>query len=113
MAVVVRTDLDLPPGKMAAQVGHAVLSAWRATWKDNPDLAESYADSRQTKLILAAPDEATLWRVKLHAQRLGVAAAAIVDAGRTVLPEPTLTALGLGPMGRTSYNALTRGLELL
>lgn len=113
MAAVFRADLPLPPGKLAAQAGHAFLSAWRLSRASNPRMAESYAESAQTKLVLVAPDEAALRRAAERAAARGVAAVLITDAARTVLAAPALTVLGLGPMSRTDFNALTRGFALL
>jgi peptidyl-tRNA hydrolase len=110
MAAIFRADLPLPPGKLAAQAGHAFLTSWRRAVRS---AAETYADAEQTKVVLVAPDEAALRRIAARATERGVACALITDAGRTVLPEPAVTVLGLGPMTRTDYNSLTRGLELM
>lgn len=113
MVAIFRADLPLPPGKMAAQAGHAFLSAWRLALKDNAENAMSYADAAQVKIVLLAPDLPTLERIQGKAHQRGVPAVLITDAARTVLPEPAVTVLGLGPMSKTDCNALTRGLEML
>ncbi len=110
MVAVFRADLRLPPGKMAAQAGHAFLTAWRQA---EPGLAREYAESAQVKIVLEAPDLVALERIAAKAVRRGVPMALITDAARTVLPEPMVTVLGLGPMTKTDSNALTRGLNLL
>jgi PTH2 family peptidyl-tRNA hydrolase len=106
MAVVFRSDLPLPPGKMAAQAGHAFLGAW----EDTP--RERRPGTVPAKMVLLAADEAELRQIQARARARGVAAVLITDAARTVLPAPAVTALGLGPMERTDYNAITRGLDL-
>ena len=109
MCAIFRVDLPLPAGKMAAQAGHAFLSAWqRAT----PNARLVYDLSAQPKLVLLAPDEAALRRIQGKAKERGVAHALITDAAKTVLPAPAVTVLGLGPMSRADYNSLTRGLRL-
>lgn len=110
MVAIFRADLPLPPGKMAAQAGHAFLTAWR---QSDPTIARLYADAMQVKIVLLAPDLATLERIETKAKQRGVPSALIIDAARTILPEPTVTVLGLGPMTKTDSNALTRGLKLL
>jgi peptidyl-tRNA hydrolase len=75
--------------------------------------AEAYADENQAKVVLLAPDLASLERVAAEARSRGIAHAMITDAARTVLKEPAVTVLGLGPMSKTDCNALTRGLQLL
>lgn len=110
MVAIFRADLPLPPGKMAAQAGHAFLTAWRQA---DPIFAADYAENGQTKIVLLALDLPALLRIKAKANQRGVSAALITDAARTVLSEPTITVLGLGPMSKTDCNALTRGLEMM
>lgn len=105
MAAIFRADLPLPPGKMAAQAGHAFVDAWHASCMG--DIEASHA-----KMVLVAPDEAALRAVMAKATERGVSSALITDAARTVLKKPTVTVLGLGPMCRSDYNAITRGLKL-
>src|SRR5438270_11248662 len=95
MAAIFRADLPLPPGKMAVQAGHAFLSAWIGT---DPKLALDYIEASQTKIVLVAPDLSTLERIAEKARNRKVSFAFITDAARTVLPEPAVTVLGLGPM---------------
>lgn len=113
MVAIFRADLPLPPGKMAAQAGHAFLTAWRMSRANDPHGAEAYADDSQAKIVLLAPDLAALERVAAKAGNRGIAHAMITDAARTVLKEPAVTVLGLGPMSKTDCNALKRGLQLL
>jgi peptidyl-tRNA hydrolase len=98
---------------MAVQVGHAILSVWRVACDIAPDMARQYEDEAQMKIVLLAPNLATLERVQNKAAQRGIPAVLIMDAGRTVLSEPTITVLGLGPMTKTDCNALTRGLEMM
>ena len=65
------------------------------------------------KLALLAPDLDALNQIAERAKRRGVAHALITDAGRTVLPVPTITVLGVCPMSKTDSNAITRGLKML
>lgn len=113
MVAIFRADLDLPPGKLAVQAGHAFLTAWRKAYAADADTALDYADDVQVKIVLLAPDLAALERIAAKAKQRGVPTAMITDAARTVLPEPTVTVLGLGPMSKTDCNALTRGLQML
>jgi PTH2 family peptidyl-tRNA hydrolase len=105
MCAVVRGDLAIPPGKLAAQVGHAFVGAWVSA-------APLGGEWSITKIVLRAESEEALLRVMDVAARRGVPHALVRDQGRTVFATPTVTCLGLGPMGRTDYNAVTRGLSL-
>lgn len=113
MAAIFRADLPLSPGKLAAQAGHAFLTVWREAADKFPERIHSYDDFGQTKLVLLAPDLATLTRIYAKARERNIPAALISDAGRTELEAGTVTVLGLGPMSKTDSNALTRGLSLL
>jgi peptidyl-tRNA hydrolase len=110
MAAIFRADCPLPPGKMAAQSGHAFLTAWIGA--TDREAANLYMANSQAKLVFMAPDLATLLKIGERAMRRGVSAALITDLGRTVLAGPTVTVLGLGPMNRTDFNNLTKKLDL-
>ncbi len=111
MAAIFRADIAIPIGKMLAQAGHAFLSAYIEC--NDETLKNSYIENGQTKIVLEAPNLETLFRIQKKAKDKGVPAVIIKDAGRTVFNEPTFTCLGLGPMDKTSYNNLTRGLDLV
>ncbi len=110
MAAIFRADLPLPPGKMAAQSGHAFLSAWVAC--ADKAMAETYLETGQTKIVLVAPNLEALFKIQKRAKDRGVSFFMVKDAAHTVLPHPDFTVLGLGPMNKTDYNNLTRDLPL-
>lgn len=85
-------------GKLAAQVGHAVLhSVWDAQKRFPSDVA-AYQDSDHAfKIALTVPDQVTLEKFKDAYQNVcGVSL--VKDAGFTVFKEPTVTCLGIGPI---------------
>ena len=102
MALVVRQDLALTTGKIAAQCAHAAVDVVRAArWRAG--------GSR--KVVLAVDD---LDRMReLHASvPSGCYASLVTDAGRTEIPAGTITVLGLmGP--RRAMDTLVRHLETL
>ncbi len=108
-AIVVRADLDMGVGKLAAQVAHASLSAYeradeaaRRDWK-----AES-----QKKVVLKASDERTLHSLKEVAEARGLPTALIRDAGHTQLDPGTVTTLGIGPAADDRIDEVTGELSL-
>ena len=105
MAVIFRADIDMPRGKAEDQFGHAV---GRCLVAAPLDLVADYLAGAETKLSLEVAGLSDLERIADRARARGVVCALIQDAGRTVFAEPTITCLGLGPMGRTDSNALTR-----
>lgn len=109
IAVIFRADIDIPRGKAEVQFGHAV---GRCVMDAQVDLVATYRANAETKLSLEVDSLADLERIAERARGRGVTCALIQDAGRTVFAEPTVTCLGLGPMGKTDCNALTRGTRM-
>lgn len=114
MVAVFRADLPLPEGKLAAQAGHAFVGALLEALDRDVEMATAYIESvAQVKIVLVAAGVDDLRRVQEKADNRGVITYLVTDAARTVLPEPTVTVLGIGPMNKTDSNAITRGLALL
>lgn len=109
-AIVVRADLGLSRGKLAAQVAHAAISA--ADWADKRD-RERWKSEGQKKIVLKVPDERDLYEVREDAKRRGLPTALIKDAGHTELPPDTVTALGIGPAPEDEVDRVTGDLKLL
>lgn len=106
----------MPPGKLAAQAGHAFLGAFIAASNNSPALATEYAsDPPGTKICLAARDEAELLALHELAAKAGIPSALITDSGHILPPHfdgsPIVTALGLGPTTRKGVARLTRRLQ--
>ncbi|NWI87812.1 PTH2 hydrolase, partial [Pitta sordida] len=97
MVLVVRTDLKMGKGKVAAQCCHAAVSAYKQAQRRNPELLEQWEYCGQPKVVLKAPDEETLVRLLDEAKRLGLTVSLIQDAGRTQIAPGSRTVLGIGP----------------
>lgn len=105
MYIVVRKDLDMPPGKMAAQVGHAVgrLLLWHTSeWSmHRGDILDQYFDvtkGNEAKVVLGCQDEKELMELKDLASTHKIPITVVKDAAHTVFKEPTVTCLGIGPV---------------
>jgi peptidyl-tRNA hydrolase len=96
-------------GKMCAMAGHAALHAWwnsNQRWHsyegglggDYTSPAELYLNSGQaTKICLIAETNADLEAIqKNYKDKYGTTL--VIDAGKTVFKEPTLTCIGIGPI---------------
>lgn len=92
--IVVRHDLRMPPGKLAAQVAHGSLGAYRKAPKLNKTIWEKEGEA---KIVLRVNSEDELLDIYDSALQNGLAAALIRDEGRTVFKTPTLTVVGIGP----------------
>jgi len=108
--IVVNTSLKLPKGKLAAQVAHAAVAAFLEA---DTQAQQAWLADGMPKVVLKVPDEVALLELHTLAQTQNIPLCLIEDAGRTVLPEGTITCLGLGPAGESVLEALTGDLKLL
>ncbi|TBU64837.1 peptidyl-tRNA hydrolase II [Dichomitus squalens] len=99
MVLVVRTDLGMTTGKIAAH--HATLACYKALQKTNPAIA------------LKATSEDELLELEAIAKSLNLAARSILDAGRTQIAAGSRTVLGIGPGPVELVNKVTGKLRLL
>ncbi|NXQ36206.1 PTH2 hydrolase, partial [Alaudala cheleensis] len=97
LVLIVRNDLKMGKGKVAAQCSHAAVSAYKQVRKRNPELLEQWEYCGQPKVVLKAPDEETLVQLLAEAKRLGLTVSLIQDAGRTQIAPGSRTVLGIGP----------------
>lgn len=111
LVLVVRTDLGMGRGKIAAQVAHAAVSA-AVAGLGQPRLRRWLEDG-QPKVVLRAAGEEELTEVAGRAAQAGLAVELISDAGRTQVPTGTLTACAIGPDEEEAIDAVTGTLLLL
>ncbi|XP_042298486.1 peptidyl-tRNA hydrolase 2, mitochondrial [Sceloporus undulatus] len=97
MVMVVRTDLKMGKGKVAAQCAHAAVSAYKQLQRRNPELLRQWEYCGQPKVVVKAPDEETLAQLLAEAKGLGLSVSLIQDAGRTQIAPGSRTVLGIGP----------------
>ena len=58
MVIIVREDLNMSKGKIAAQVGHAVLGAYKESLRRNPAIVNGWENySGQAKIVVACKSE--------------------------------------------------------
>lgn len=121
--IVVRRDLSMRKGKIAAQVAHAAmkflidnneaergdevvvkLSPSEATW-----LSGSF-----TKIVAGIDSEEALNDLVLQAELLGIEVHTIIDSGRTEFNGiPTLTCAAFGPCEADILDKVTGNLKLI
>ena len=85
LVLVVRPDLKMSGGKIAAQCSHATLACFKSISKACPALCRRWENTGQAKIALRGDEGGEDELVFLHAQAvsLGVTAKIIRDAGRT------------------------------
>jgi len=112
LVVVIRDDLDISGGKLAAQVAHAAVTcALEAKEKKTKWFSAWYREG-QRKVVLRAKDLQHLRELSEKARRLGLPRALITDAGYTELPPNTTTCLGIGPAPENELDKVTGSLPL-
>lgn len=112
LVVVVRQDLDISAGKMAAQVAHAAVACALKAKASEKRLFSKWMDEGQRKVVLKVDDLAALERIEGKARGAGLITAKITDAGLTEVPPGTVTCLGIGPSKENEVDKITGNLKL-
>ncbi|MHB8633057.1 MAG: peptidyl-tRNA hydrolase Pth2 [Thermoplasmatota archaeon] len=113
MVFVVRKDLELGKGKVAAQVAHAAVECTLKAQKKAQEALEGWLQSGALKAVLKVATEADLYPLQRAAQGAGLCTALIHDAGHTQVPANTVTVLGIGPGRDDVVDRVTGALALL
>ncbi len=108
--IVVRGDIGMSPGKLAAQCCHASVSAVLASKKTK---VSGWTAEGQTKIVLQAPNEDSLLELKQKCDKARIVSFIISDAGHTELPPGTVTCIGIGPDAEGKIDKITGSLKLL
>jgi PTH2 family peptidyl-tRNA hydrolase len=111
LVVVVRTDLGMGRGKLAAQVAHAAVAAALAAQGSREFSA--WLDEGQPKVVLSVSDADQLSEIAAAADAAGLPVHVIRDAGRTQLAPGTPTCCAVGPAETARVDTVTGGLSLL
>ena len=130
MVLVIRTDIGMSKGKVAAQCAHAAVSCYKKAMKKTPTLLKQWEIFGQAKVTLKAPDfdtqsdtsyntesekqsqGAALEALAAEAQSLGIVSCIIHDAGRTQIERGSSTVLGIGPAPSATIDKVTGRLKL-
>jgi PTH2 family peptidyl-tRNA hydrolase len=111
MVFVVRTDLDMGKGKIAAQVAHAAVALDRRT-RNGMDSVAWYVNG-QKKVVLKCTGEDALEDLEGRARRQGLETFLVHDFGLTQVAPHSATVLGFGPCEDAVADELTGGMKLL
>jgi len=111
--MVVRRDLGMGTGKIAAQVAHASLMAAKKAEEKKPEWFAAWFEGGQAKVVVKVQSLEQLMGVKRHAESLKLPVALVQDSGRTQLDPGTSTCVGIGPAPEELVDKVTNSLKLL
>ncbi len=109
-AIVVRTDLKMGKGKLAAQVAHASVGALKKA--DKRTIAKWEREGGK-KVVLKVRSSKKLKALYYKAAKERLPCFLVSDAGLTQLRAGVVTALGIGPAESDRIDKITKSLKLL
>ena len=108
--ILIRKDLRLPKGKMAAQAAHAAVEG---VLRSDKSMVKDWRMQGMKKIALSVEDLKELHKYVQEAKDLGIVTATITDAGRTVVEPGTLTCAAIGPDNEEKIDSITGGLKMM
>jgi len=112
MVLVVRTDLGMQKGKIAAQCAHAAVMCYKKALAEQPKVLSCWETLGQTKVCLKVGSEEELLHLAGLAREAGLVNAVVRDAGRTQVEAGSFTVLGIGPAPISQVEVITGHLRL-
>lgn len=118
MYIVMRQDLEMPPGKFGALAAHAAQKSLKVAEKAMPGTQAHYEGSGNgTKLLMGAKNLHQLIRAYRDAKAAGLPCWLVIERGDVCPPSfdgsPVFTCLGIGPVYRDEAQCVTKRLSLL
>ena len=110
---LVRRDLNMGAGKVAAQVAHAVLGVYRIAQEHCPAALQTWVGCGETIIVLGVDGREEMRALLAEAEQRGLCNHLIADAGRTEVAAGTETVGCIGPAPVHSVDAVTGHLGLL
>lgn len=110
--IVVRADLGMGKGKIAAQVGHACVLGAENVRRSHPDWFSKWWGG-QEKIVLKVNSETELEEIKRAAIDLNLPWSEVTDAGHTQIAPGTFTCISIGPAPEDLVDKITKHLKLL
>jgi len=108
-AIILRADLGMGKGKLAAQSAHASIEAMGKTDKKT---VEEWKSQGMKKVVLKVQSEKELFEL-FNSARRELPCALIKDAGLTQIESGSATAIAIGPAEESKINKFTKELKLL
>ena len=111
--IVVRRDLKMGTGKIAAQVAHAAVMGGERVKALEKEWFNSWFRAGQAKVVVKVNNIEELMSVKMRAQDMNLPVVQVQDSGLTQIPSGTITCIGIGPAPSQLIDKVTFELKLL
>ena len=108
--MVVRTDLKMGKGKIAAQCCHGSIGSYK---KSSMEKIKKWENEAYAKVICKVKTVDELLALKNLADKKNIVNYLVIDAGRTQIPTSSVTVLALGPDEDKIIDEVTGDLKLL
>lgn len=113
MLLVVRNDLKMGKGKIAAQCGHGSVGAYERAMRNCPQLVQLWNNTGCAKIAVKVESEAELMAIARKSKELNLNTCLVRDAGHTQVEPNTKTVLAIGPDEVHKIDRVTSHLKLL
>ncbi len=108
--MVVRTDLKMGKGKIAAQCCHGSIGSYK---KSSKEKIRKWENEAYAKVVCKVKTADELLALKKLAEKKNITNYLVIDAGRTQIPTSSVTVLALGPDEDKIIDEVTGDLKLL
>jgi peptidyl-tRNA hydrolase, PTH2 family len=111
--IVVRRDINMGTGKVAAQVAHAAVMGAEKVKTSRREWFNSWFSAGQAKVVVKVKTIEELMEVRKRAEDLHLPVVQVQDSGLTQIPSGTITCIGIGPAPSECIDEVTFELKLL
>jgi len=108
--IIMRGDLPISRGKIAAQACHASIGSYKHA---DERKIKKWEQEGGKKVVLKVSDLEELFEYYEMVKATDLPYFLVTDAGHTELPESTVTCLGIGPDEDEKIDKITQDLKLL
>jgi len=112
LVIVVRSDVDMTPGKLAVQASHASVSCALESKSKKGKYFKRWLKEGQKKVLVKCADIHEMESLRNKAEREGLTTKMVSDAGLTEVERGTKTCLGIGPGPDKKVDNVTGHLSL-
>ena len=109
-AIIVRKDIKMGKGKLAAQCCHASVGSFEKT---SSDIIRKWKNDGCAKIVLKVQSLDELFILREIALENNISNFLVTDAGRTQLPTSNITCLGICPDTDENIDKVIKDLKLL